>query len=207
MQPNDPYQQQQPQLPSDYLNQIATPTQVKTLNPLVLWGMIVGVLVLAIAVVVGVSSSSAGPSGSSLASVGARLQNLETVSEKAQKNIQSSQLRTLNSNLNLSLTNTNRDLATPLKSQDINLKDKKSSAIKSATSQSEALQKRLEDARLNAVYDRTYAREMLYELRTITSDMAVLYKKSRDKELRETLDTANNNFLPVIERLSGFNET
>ncbi len=210
MQPNNPYQQpgQQPQqFSGDYLNQIAAPAPVKTINPVFLWGLIGGLLLLAVVVLIGVSSASSGPSASSLTAVGAKLANLQTVSEGARKNIQSSELRTLNSSLYLSLTNTNRDLAEQLKKQDIKLTDKKNASVTASAKETEELQGRLEDARLNAVYDRTYAREMLYQLRTLHSDMGILYKKSRNNDLKEILNTADNNFNPVIEGLASFNES
>jgi hypothetical protein len=214
MYPNDP--NQSPQLPpaaptqpqplsSDYLNQIAAPARVKTLNPLVLWGLIGGLLVLAIVVVLGVSSASSGPSPSSLASIAANFNNLKSLSEDAQDNIQSSELRTLNSSLTLSLTNTNRDLTEPLAKQDINLKDKKNATVISVAEKYEELGSRLEDARLNAVYDRTYAREMTYVIKTLRSDMAILYKKSRSSDLKTALETADKNLKPIVEGFDGFN--
>lgn len=203
MQPNDP--NQQPQFSSDYLNQIAAPAQVKTLNPFILWGLIGGALLLAVIVVLAVTSANSGPSSSSLASVAAKLDNLKTVSEDAQDNIQSSELRTLNSSLTLSLTNTNRDLAKPLKAQDISLKDKKDTTITAVAKDFESLSKRLEDARLNAVFDRTYAREMTYALKTLHGDMVALYKKSRSTELKTTLDTADSNLKPLLEGFESFN--
>lgn len=205
MHPNDPYQQ--PQVPSDYLDQIAAPSSVKTVNPLILWGLIGGLLIAVVAVVLGVSSMNSGPSASSLTSVAARLSNLKAVTDDAQGKIQNSDLRTLNSSLTLSLANTNRDLTEPLKAQEINLKNKKNETVIATTKDLEELRGRLEDARLNAVYDRTYAREVLYELRTLRSDMEVLYKKTRSDELKSILSTADSNFLPVVEGLSNFNET
>ncbi len=175
------------------------------MNPAVLWGLIVGVLILAIIVIVGVFSASGGPSPSSLAAVAAKFDNLRTISVAAEDDVQSSELRTLNSSLRLSLTNTNRDLVEPLKAQDISLKDKKNSSVAAVTADFEELSGRLEDARLNAVYDRTYAREMSYELKTLRSEMAVLYKKSGSKSLRATLETADSNIKPIVEGLETFN--
>lgn len=203
MQPNDQYQQ--PQFSSDYLNQIAPQAQVKTMNPFFLWGIIGAVLVLAIVVVLGVSSASGGPSSSSVISVAAKLANLKTVSDTAKEHIQSSELRTFNSMLNISLTNVNRDLTDTLKSQDVSLKDKKDPAVIAATKESEALSQRLEDARLNAVYDRTYAREMTYALKTLRSDMLVLYKKTRSTDLKTTLSSADDDMKTVVEGLESFN--
>lgn len=177
------------------------------MNPLLLWGMIAGLLIVAVAIFIGASSASSGPSASSLTAVAAKLANLQTVSDEARKNVQSSELRTLNSTLFLSLTNTNRDLAEQLKKQDIKLTDKKDEAVALSAAELEELKGRLEDARLNAIYDRTYAREMLYELRTLRSDMEVLYKKSRSKDVKDILNTADNNLSPITESLSTFNES
>jgi len=203
MPPNNPYQQ--PQVPSDYLNQIATQPQVKTMNPFVLWGLIGGLLALGIVGFLVISSASKGPSSSSLTAVAAKLDNLKKVSESAQENIQSSELRTINSNLTLVLTNTNRDLAEPLKFQKVSLKDKKNASVVAAGKDLDELQDRLEDARLNAVYDRTYAREMTYSLKTLKSDMVILYKKSRSKSLKTALDTGYTNLTPLAEEFSTFN--
>lgn len=203
MQPNSPYQQ--PQVPSDYLDQIAAPQPVKTLNPIVLWGLIGGVLLLVVIVVMAVMNGSKGDTSSSLTGVAARFNNLQSVAEDAQENLQSSELRTLNSSLALSLTNSNRDLADPLKAQDIKLKDKKNRTITASASEFEELSTRLEDARLNAVFDRTYAREMTYQLKTLRSDMAVLYEKSKSKSLKTALETADTNLKPLVEGFEASN--
>jgi len=194
------------QFSSDYLNQIATPAPVKTLNPMVLWGLIGGLLVLVILVVVFVSSAaSGGNSSSSLAGVAAKINNLKTVSEKAQKNIQSGELRSLNGNLTLVLTNADRDMAEPLKAKKIKLTDKKNSTVASVSSDFEALNTRLEDARLNAVYDRTYAREMTYALKTLHNDMGLLYKSSSNTNLKTILNKTDTNLEPLLESFSRFN--
>jgi len=193
------------QFSSDYLNQIATPAPVKTMNPMVLWGLIGGLLVLVILVVVFVSSAAGGGSMSSLAGVAAKINNLKTVSEAAQKNIQSGELRSLNGNLTLVLTNADRDLAEPLKAKKIKLTDKKNNVIAKVTSDFEALGTRLEDARLNAVYDRTYAREMTYALKTLHNDMGQLYKSSSSSELKNILNTTDTNLEPLVDSFSRFN--
>lgn len=194
------------QFSSDYLNQIATPAPVKTMNPMVLWGLIGGLLVLVILVVVFVSSAAGGGgSTSSLAGVAAKINNLKTVSEAAQKNIQSGELRSLNGNLTLVLTNADRDLAEPLKAKKIKLTDKKNSVIAKVTSDFEELNTRLEDARLNAIYDRTYAREMTYALKTLHNDMGQLYKSSGSTELKNILNTTDTNLEPLVDSFSRFN--
>lgn len=201
-----PNQSPQPsQFPSDYLNQIAAPAQVKTLNPMILWGLIAGVLILAIIVVTTVTSSGGGPSPSSLSAIATKFDALKVVSDDAEKKIQSSELRVINSSLNLSLTNANRDLQEPLKLQEISLKDKKNTSISAVRTEFEELDGRLEDARLNGIYDRTYAREIGYQLTTLRSDMVVLYKKTRSTSLKSALESADANLKPLAEDFSSFN--
>jgi hypothetical protein len=192
------------QFSSDYLNQIATPVPVKKINPLLLWGLIGGLLLLAVIVIVNVASSGGTPTAS-LASVGARLSQLQKTSESAQKNIQSSELRSINSSLTLALTNANHDMAAPLKKKSIKLTDKKNSTIAKVNKDFASLDSRLEDARLNAVYDRTYAREMSYIIKTLESDMAVLYKSTNSKSVKDALTTTNTNLVPLGQGFDSFN--
>lgn len=203
MQPNN--LPEQPQFSSDYLNQIAPAAPVKTLNPMVLWGLIAGVIILVIVVISAVGSMGGGANSSSLASIAARFDALKTVADDADRNIQSSELRTLNSALKLSLTDTNRELQVPLEAQDISLKDKKNESVIAVTTDFEALGSRLEDARLNGVFDRTYAREISYSLKTLRSDMTVLYNKTRSKSLKAALETSDANLKPLVEEFSSFN--
>lgn len=207
MQPNSPYQPPEQPSPyaSNYLDQIAAPAPVKTLNPFVLWALIAGAIVLVVAVFLGINAASGGPSSSSVGSVGATLASLKVAADDAQKTIQSSELRTLNSSLALSLTNTNRDLEPVLEAQDIDVKDKKNASVAAVLTTFESLDRRLEDARLNGVYDRTYAREMTFTLKTLRSDMSVLYKSSRSNSLRSTLEKTDKNLAPLVEEFETFN--
>ena len=195
------------QLSSDYLNQIAAPAPVKKMNPLFMWGLIGGLLALAIVVVVAVSSGAGGgTSTSSLTAVASKLENLKKTSEEAQKNIQSGELRSVNGSLTLVLANANRDMAEPLAAKDIKLKDeKKQASVVKITKEFEALDERLNDARLNAVYDRTYAREMTFALKTLNSDMSILYKSTRSDSLKDVLNTSDTNLAPLLSEFESFN--
>ncbi len=171
-----------------------------------LWGLIGGLLLLIIFVIIGVSSSAGGTPSASLASVSSTLSNLQTVSEASQKNIQSGELRSLNSSLTLTLTNTNRDLAVVLKEQKINLKDtKKNKSLATVKKDFDDLNSRLEDARLNAVYDRTYAREVTYSLKNLHADMGQLYSATRNKELKSILDKTDVSLKLLLESFETFN--
>ena len=63
---------------------------------------------------------------------------------------------------------------------------------------------RLEDARLNAKYDSTYAREMSYQLATILS----LYQKlipASTPQTKTILEKATTNLEPIQKDLANFN--
>jgi len=193
----------QPIYSVDYLNQIAPqqPKAPKSRRILVIASVVVGILILVLAIA-GLGSL-AGGSKPSVEQLAARLQTTETIVADAQSKLKSTELRTLNSNLKIYFTNTNRDIALPLANLTINLKklDKKIIAQESGTDVTTTL----EDARLNAVYDRTYAREMAYRLETITVLMQQLYKSTSNQELKLFLDNAYKNLLPTQQQFADFN--
>lgn len=187
-----------------YLDSIAVKPTVKTMNPLMLWGLIGGVLAVLV-IAVALLAGGVGPSTKDkLTTYGAMISNLKTVSEDAQENIQSSQLRTLNSSLTLVLTNANRDLASPLKSQEISLKEKSNEQISDVASNVKGLNERLENARLNAVFDRTYAREIAFYLKTLRSEMSELYKQTRNEKLKTVLAQTDDTIEPLAIDFSSF---
>ena len=192
------------QLPTDYLNQIAPQAPKRSpfsfgLKQIIIIGGALVVLVIILALIVNTfSTGSRGP----MEHLSARLTATETVITNAQANLKSSKLRSLNSNLKLYMTNTNRDIVAPLESAGIDIKklDKKIIAEEST----EALAARLEDARLNAVYDRTYAREMTYQLGTLLTLMNQIYTSTKSTELKTFLKSAYDNLRPTQESLGNF---
>ena len=202
MDPN--YQQPIPGPGVEYLNSIASQPQVKTINPFVLWGLIAAALIAVIIIVITAASGGNNPT-KQLTQVGASTANLKLLTEAANNDIQSSELRSINSSLTLTLTNTNRDLAEHLKKQKINIKNtKKNKTVAVVTANFDSVNQRLEDARLNGLYDRTYVREMTYLLKTLHADMEELYNSSKSKSLKTTLETNDNNLAPLLESLEAF---
>ena len=206
MQPdNQPLPPVQPTNDPNYLDSIAVKPQVKTMSPFLLWGIIGGVLAVAVLVVFLVAGGAGPSTKDKLTTYGAKISSLKTISEDAQENIQSSQLRTLNSSLSLVLANANRDVAAPLKAQDISLKEKKDEQVRAVAAETLELTQRLEDARLNAVFDRTYAREIAYYLKSLRSEMSELYNASRNSALKTTLATTDDTIEPLQKEFSSFN--
>ena len=188
----------------DYLNQIAPQPKKPGLSSKMFLILIGGGVLLAIigAIFIFSSGSGSGPV-QKMQTLASRMETLRTVSDKAQKNIKSGDLRSTNSNLTIFLTNANRDIVEPLETNGVDLKkiDKKIAAAEKG----EELTKKLEDARLNAVFDRVYAREMAYQLETVAALMQEIYGKTKSKSLQEFLLKTDDNLQPISEQLEDFN--
>jgi len=190
--------------PVDYLNQIAPEAPKKGMSNKLFLGVIGGGLLVAI--IVGLLLLSGGSSNGStekMQRLAARLTTLETIADEADRTIKSGQLRSTNSNLKIFLTNTNRDITDPLLKNGVDTKkiDKKIETAENG----EKLKKSLEDARLNAVFDRIYAREMSYQLDTVSALMVELYNSSASKSLKDFLVTTNKNLEPLKTQFADFN--
>jgi hypothetical protein len=207
MDPNQPqFQPQstpQPNLSVDYLNQIA-PQAPKRKIPLTKKQlMIFGALGLAIIIVVIlVIVINLGSNKKPLEQLAARLQSTQTIATDAATKLKDSQLRALNSNLEIYLTNTNRDIAAPLLKDNIIVTKLDKSIV--ASEAGTDISARLEDARLNAVYDSTYAREMSYRLDTIVALMKQIYESTSNTTLKTFLNDAYTNLIPTQKAFANF---
>lgn len=161
-------------------------------------------LAIAIAVTLLIVISATSNKGT-LQHLAARLQSTETIVSGAQSKIKSTQLRALNSNLKIYLTNTNRDIVDPLSKQNVDVNKIDKSITSSETGKD--VTDRLEDARLNAVYDRTYAREIAYRLETILALMHQIDDSTSSKSLKSFLDGAITNLEPSQKSFEDFNAT
>lgn len=195
--------QQQPNYSIDYLNQIAPQASKRQFDPKFrLIAIILGIATI-VTILLVIITSVGGTSKSSLQQLAARLKATETIATEAQLNLKSSELRSLNGSLKILLTNTNRDIATPLKNHGINAEklDKNIATQENG----DAIKKALEEARLLGTYDRTYAREMSYQLETIVLQMQQLYKSTSSETLKTFLDTSYKNIQPIQKQFSELN--
>lgn len=201
MEPN----QQAPGISADYLNQIA-PTAPKrsrfSRNQFILMGLGAAVVIVLILVAI---VSLGGTSNKPLQTLSARLKSTEIIVNDSQKQIKSSTLRGLNSNLSIGLVNANRDITPILEKFKITTKSMDAKIV-AAESEKPVLDV-LENARLNAVYDRTYAREMAYRISTIISLSEEIKLSTSSQSLREFLTTTIDNFSPTQKALDEFNAT
>lgn len=165
--------------------------------------IIIGVaLVVLVSILAIVVNGIAGGKKEPLEQLAARLNATQVVVNNAQVNLKSSELRSLNSNLKLYMTNTNRDITAPMLSAGVNTAKLSKSVINAESTT--ALSARLEDARLNAVFDRTYAREMAYQLGTIMTLINQDYKTTSNAQLRTFLKSAYDNLKPTQDSFANF---
>lgn len=194
---------QQP-LPPNYLDQIAPQAQRHSFmmnkpRLYVFIGIIAVVLVIILSVTVGAISNAQKQPWERLS---ARLTATSAVANSSSSKIKNSQLRSTNSNVAISLTNTQRDITAPLTK--LGLKADKISPSIVKEESSAAMLARLEDARLNAKYDSTYAREMGYQLSNLLTLLKQMYANSTSSSNKAFLEAAYNNFSPLQKSLAEF---
>jgi len=193
------------QAPIDYLNQIAPAPHKQKLSLRALIAIIVGIgLIIALFVAV-VSALSGGSSSTStnMQTLAARLQAMQEVTDKSQATIQSSNLRGTNSNLKIFLTNANHDIIAPLSANGIEIKKLDKAIV--AKEKTDKITTDLENARLNAVFDDTYAREMAYKLTTVSLLMDQIYSHTKSTSMKDFLVKTDDNLQPIKTQLEAFN--
>lgn len=203
MQPQQPPQLSPNPLPSDYLDKIASPPQQSRLSTKQLLFIVGGGLLLVVIFIMIILSMNRDSTAISTERLALRLQTLQKVSQSAHKNIKSSSLRSINSNLKTSLINTNRDIAVPLEAAEINLKKAEPSLI--AEENGIELTERLENARLNVSFDSTYAREMSFELERTSILMSSLLAKTRSTSLKAFLQSSIKDLVALQKQFSAYN--
>lgn len=192
------------QTPLDYLNQIAPQAPKKPIFALNLRTIIFAALIFIVLIIIiaNVGSALANSRKEPWERFSARLTATAVVVDSSTDNIKNSQLRSLNSDLKLYITNTQRDLATPLQGVGVNAAKLPASVVSKEST--EAMLARLEDGRLNAKFDSTYAREMSYQLATTLALLQQLHKSNVGPQTKQYLADAYANLAPTYEAISEF---
>ena len=169
----------------DYLNQIATPPPAegfdkKTKIIIAILSFIGLITLIAIFVFSQDSMPSASPS-----QVASRVNKLLTISKKYNNKFRSTSLQTTNSSLVAVLTTADASMGEALQSAGINYKEKQKDIL--ALDPSEKLEKKLDEALLNAQLDITYAHEMNVQITDTINMMKKVYKSTKSKKMREWL--------------------
>ena len=169
----------------DYLNQIATPPPAegfdkKTKIIIAILSLIGLITLIAIFVFSQDSMPNTNPS-----QVAARVNKLLTISKKYNNKFRSTSLQTTNSSLVAVLTTADASMGEALQTTGINYKEKQKDIL--ALDPSEKLEKKLDEALLNAQLDITYAHEMNVQITDTINMMKKVYKSTKSKKMREWL--------------------
>ena len=136
----------------------------------------------------------------------ARLTNLSNTINNYKGALKSSDLRSTSSSLANILTSTS-SAVTPLTATDEYKKLSKSATEQISaeeTEQSNTLNTTLENAKLNATLDRTYAREMSYQVYQLIQLEQSTKETTNDESLKTALDSSINNLNASYNDLSNF---
>ena len=188
----------------DYLNQIATPPPAqgfdkKTKLILAIIGLF-GIISLVAIFIMSQGSSSASP-----IQVAARVNKLLTISQKYDKKLQTSTMQAINISFVSVLTSAEAGLAEPLQNSGIDYKKQKKEILKMEPS--EKMDKKLEDAALNAQLDSIYAHEMNVQIADTLVMMQKLQKNTRSKSTKEYLVKTIADLKNIQKQLEEFLKT
>ncbi len=175
----------QPQYSIDYLNQIAAKPQNQPIGmkaKILLWGLIGLVLVIAIAVFGSLMSSSS--SGTvQVGGLATELAVAKKVADDAHKNIKNPKLRAANGQFSTTLTGSNQKLSPYLVASGYKEGVVDDSTVEAAMDPE--LTDRLEQARLNGIFDRTYTNEIIHKIGLIEISIQQLSKTSDEATNQE----------------------
>lgn len=205
-----------------YLQQISSPTPQQAKSPIAslfsgrLIKILIGLAVLAILIIIIgslIPQNSGNSERSQVEQIQLRSSNLIKTIGTYNKSLKSSSLRSTGQSLSSVLAETNRNLAALLKSDySVSEEEKESaSSLSKDTKTSEEnyinkLNQTLENARLNANLDRTYARQMALETAILSSLESSLLAKTSNNNLKTILTTSLNNLSPLHNAFDNFTD-
>lgn len=130
----------------------------------------------------------------------------EKSTSKSGKLLKSSQLVSINSSMRTNIINAARDMEEPLTAT-----GQKPASLKSAANKApyhdEKFAAALEDARLNAVYDRVYANEINTKLKYIIAYMEAIKKSTSSKKMKTFIDKNLPSMKTVQKAVDEFQES
>ncbi len=198
-QPNQPTPTPPSQVPQsqteysiDYLDQISAPQKrITAPNPLVLMA-VVGIGILTIVGFGIMMFSSGGSSGvTKAANFSLRLQTLQKIADTQQRQLRDNDLRSTNAAFSLYVSNTLRDINEPLTKIGVDPKKLSKDVTSKEAAYASAINAKFEEAKLNVILDRTYAREMAYQIGVLRNMLSSLYKSTNSNSLKAALGTSD----------------
>lgn len=195
---NNPFNQQPTGI--DYLNQISAPNPPASFDKktkiIIAILALIGVLSL---ILIFMASQNSRPSMTP-PKIAARVQKLLTVSKKYNNKLQSSKLQTVNSSLISVLTTANSAINEPLKDSGIDLKKQQKEITQLDPSTN--LEKKLDDAVLNAQIDTIYAHEINVQLTDTINMMERLHKSTNVKSMKNYLERTTSDLNNIQKQVA-----
>ncbi len=197
----------------DNLNQIAP----KQSHPFFDKKMKIVAVLLGLSLIVGIFMIISGGTSSDSANEALlrtyfRVQKTSEITKNYQSKIKNSDLSAINSGLSSSLSSDETKLKSQLESAGVKIPstEKELSAsriVSEVNEEANELDSTLDDAFLNAVLDRTYAREMNYRLSVINSSIKGVKSKARSTSAIEILENISKNLETSIKQFTDYSQS
>lgn len=126
------------------------------------------------------------------------------IAKESQRHLQSRELDALTSSLVIQLANTSTGLTTAFAEAGVGVGGAKDATVDDTSAETT---EKLEDARLNGIFDRVYAREMSFRLTTIMLQLDSIHKTTDNVKLRQYLEETYKNLEPLQKQLEKYSAT
>ncbi len=200
----------------EYLNQISasnrTNDQSKGKNFLTskyfLFGAGAVIALIVIMIIGAVLSSGKSSEKDNSISLMLHVTNTVTTVDEYQQYIKSSDLRSSSSSFSGVLHNTEKDLLPYLESKyNYDAKKVSDKILAKTTSDNEALNNELFEAKINGILDRIFAHKMAYEITMIMAEESQIIKTTKNDGYRDLLNTSYSSLENLYNKFSDFSET
>lgn len=196
------------QYPVDYLNQIATPIPVKKLSPLLVLGLIGGILLITgLALFMLIKSTAPPDVGTQLYALQARLDTLNNITNATGKRLTQNNLSSINSTLGTTITSMQANLKTYMDARGYKNATGIAAAKKVEKSYADKLSQTLNDAYLTGTLDRSYSSEITYQLSILKSKLQKIKAAANSKSFTEFYDKNIPSLDMVSDQLAKFQNT
>lgn len=190
----------------EYLDHMAgTAGGPKIERKFIIAGAAVGVMLLAAAAIF-IFTPKKTPTTQTPSRLYGTIVDTQKVTKDAGKRIKNNRLKSINSTLNASLVNASTNLEKPLGGLGVDTK-KLRATVQKTEYHDQHLVDKLEDARLNAVYDRTYTTQMEYKVKDIQLNMQAISKAGTTKEANDAFKKVDTDLNTVIKSLEEYRKS
>jgi hypothetical protein len=188
----------------DYLDQIAPPpAQPKFLSGFFGKAVIgLGVIfVLAVSLIVAFGNQK---KTADIEQTAVRLGHMQTIAKANQKNLKDGDLLATNSRFQIRIANDAKDASTLLAQAGVAKKNYSKQMVAIEDTAATELSEKFLDAKLNAEFDRVYAREMAYQADLLLTMYKKMARTSQAKAIRDYAKNAATNLEPIQKSFAEF---